>query len=268
MRAYGRTAEANRGILVMKVFAARDERGQVAVCAGPPRKVVFATVERAQEAADAILEINADKTIDEATQVPYACPNGEHFHLRNNRKAKARDNQRRAERRKRSKKRRREEKLKAMRAVVAPFLKHEPIRPLWAYYPQPPRPELRTWQEKAWDHNEMLRALFEGINPHTLADEGMRQPCVPPSCPSFTETTLHQEPVMYPTFDNGIARGPVDVDVDEFERTILATQAEYEKAMGVKPTVIDLPNWARGTILEQIAFNNGFTIADRRPDED
>ena len=73
---------------------------------------------------------------------------------------------------------------------------------------------------------------------------------------------------MYPTFDNGIARGPVDVDVDEFERTILATQAEYEARMGVKPTVIDLPNWARGTILEQIAFTNGFTIADRRENED
>lgn len=128
----------------------------------------------------------------------------------------------------------------AMRAVVAPFLKHEPIRPLWAYYPQPRYPELRTWQQDAWAHNEMLRAMFE-------------------------------EPVsvVHPPFENGIARGPIDVDVDleEFEQAILRMQAEYEKAMGVKPTVIDLPNWTRGTILEQIAFNNGFTIADRRPDE-
>lgn len=241
MRAYGRTAEANRGILVMKVFAARDERGQVAVCEGPPRKVIFATADRARQAADALLEINAEQSIDEALQVPYPCPVGEHFHLRNNRKWKARDNQRRAERRKRSKKRQRMERLNAMRAAVAPFLKHEPIRPLWAYYPQPPRPELRTWQEKVWGHNEMLRAMFD-------------------------------EPVsvVHPILENGIARGPIDVDVnvDEFEKAILHMQAEFEKAMGVKPTVIDLPNWCRGTILEQIAFMHGFTIADRRPDED
>lgn len=72
---------------------------------------------------------------------------------------------------------------------------------------------------------------------------------------------------MYPTFEDGIARGPVDVDIDEFERAILYTRAEYEKAMGVTPTVIDLPNWTRGTILEQIAFMHGFTIADRREEE-
>jgi hypothetical protein len=67
----------------------------------------------------------------------------------------------------------------------------------------------------------------------------------------------------------GIAWGPcpVDVDADEWERTILATRDAYERAMGVTPTVIDLPNWARGTILEQIAFNNGFTIADRRTED-
>lgn len=73
---------------------------------------------------------------------------------------------------------------------------------------------------------------------------------------------------MYPTFENGIAYGHADIDAEAFERAILHTQAEYEKAMGVKPTVIDLPNWTRGTILEQIAFMHGFTIADRRPDED
>lgn len=131
--------------------------------------------------------------------------------------------------------------LEEWRRVVAPFLKHEPIRPLWAYYPQPARPELRTWQREAWGHNEMLRAMFD--EPVSAVD---------------------------PTLVNGIARGPIDVDVnvDEFEQAILHMQAEYEKAMGVKPTVIDLPNWCRGTILEQIAFTNGFTIADRRPDED
>lgn len=116
--------------------------------------------------------------------------------------------------------------LTAMRAVVAPFLKHEPIRMLEGYYPTPPYPELRTWQDKAWEHNDEVRII------------------------------------------DGIAWGPVDVDIDEFERCIQYARDEYERAMGVTPTVIDLPNWARGTILEQIAFTNGFTIADRRPDED
>lgn len=160
------------------------------------------------------------------------------------------------------------------RRAVAKFLRPEPMRPLWGYYPQPPRPELRTWQERMW--GQYAHLFEDGRNPFAggfvsgdLPDDAAEwMPCVPQACPPFVETTLHQEPVMYPTFEDGIARGPVDVDIDEFERTILATQAEYEQRMGVKPTVIDLPNWARGTILEQIAFTNGFTIADRRPDDD
>ena len=58
----------------------------------------------------------------------------------------------------------------------------------------------------------------------------------------------------------------MDINPEEFESTILHMADEYERRMGIRPTVIDLPNWVRGTILEQIAFTNGFTVADRRDD--
>lgn len=140
-----------------------------------------------------------------------------------------------------------------MREVVAPFLRHEPIRMLEGRYPTPPYPELRTWQDKAW---EFMPAMSEEM--HKLAEQEIAALYASRRVREFVELV------------DSIAYGPVpvDVDADEFERTILATRDAYERAMGVTPTVIDLPNWARGTILEQIAFNNGFTIADRREEDD
>lgn len=122
-----------------------------------------------------------------------------------------------------------------MRKAVAPFFKHEPIRMLEGRYPTPPYPELRTWQDKAWESMPAILDEHE-TNEVRIIDD--------------------------------VAWGPVDVDLDEFERCIQYARDAYERAMGVRPTVIDLPNWTRGTILEQIAFTNGFTIADRRTDED
>ena len=108
-----------------------------------------------------------------------------------------------------------------------------------------------SWQQEAWAHRHSTNPFAQF---YPLFDLGY----FPRGHGSIGDGT----PII-----SGIAWGPVRLDADEFERTILATQAEYEARMGVKPTVIDLPNWARGTILEQIAFTNGFTIADRREED-
>lgn len=65
-------------------------------------------------------------------------------------------------------------------------------------------------------------------------------------------------------FAAGMLWGRCSMDPDEFEAAILAARDEYERRLGVVPSMIDLPNWVRGTILEQIAFTNGFNIAPRR----
>lgn len=89
---------------------------------------------------------------------------------------------------------------------------------------EPPE-DAEPWQREAWKHMDKIGAEFAREN---------------------------------------VAWGHVSMDPEEFEAAIQHACDEYERRMGVRPTMIDLPNWTRGTILEQVAFINGFDIAPRR----
>lgn len=118
---------------------------------------------------------------------------------------------------------------------------------------EPPE-DAEPWQREAWGHMPRLLSQFDPLFDAGYYPRGHGQSS---AGAAEVESRVRDLPT-------GWGHLPVDVDFDEVERSILYARDEYERRLGVRPTVIDLPNWVRGTILEQIAFNNGFTIADRR----